>query len=129
MIVNRYKRGEGIVDHVDLLRFCDGIVGLSLVSTCVMDLKPCNQKINHKHQVANYAHDSTHFQCHNDSKNQQEMEDVKSVFLSPGDLYLMHGNARYNYTHGIPGQDADLFDGIFVPRKERISVTLRSVCL
>jgi alkylated DNA repair dioxygenase AlkB len=44
MIVNVYPIGQGITDHVDLLQFEDGIVGLSLLSSCIMNLKPLKEE-------------------------------------------------------------------------------------
>ncbi|KAG2422279.1 hypothetical protein HXX76_016156 [Chlamydomonas incerta] len=38
-IVNLYRPGEGIVDHVDLARFQDGIVGVSCGGPVVMDFR------------------------------------------------------------------------------------------
>lgn len=98
MIVNRYPVGQGITDHVDLLQFEDGIVGLSLLSPCFMDLKSLKDP---SHQI--------------------------EVLLRPGDLYIMWGKARYEYTHGIAGRNKDLWEGKILERSERISVTLRKI--
>ncbi|KAG2437658.1 hypothetical protein HYH02_011039 [Chlamydomonas schloesseri] len=38
-IVNLYRPGEGITDHVDLARFQDGIVGVSMGGPVVMDFR------------------------------------------------------------------------------------------
>eukprot|EP01127_Copromyxa_protea_P020642 TRINITY_DN6927_c0_g1_i1.p1 TRINITY_DN6927_c0_g1~~TRINITY_DN6927_c0_g1_i1.p1 ORF type:complete len:230 (-),score=36.58 TRINITY_DN6927_c0_g1_i1:17-706(-) len=103
MIVNKYPVGEGITDHVDLLKFDDGICGLSLLSSTVMNLKPCPSKENKE------AKEGAHV----------------DVMLNPGDLYLMHGEARYNYTHGIAQRTFDEWNGEKIMRGERISVTMR----
>ncbi|KNE58416.1 hypothetical protein AMAG_03989 [Allomyces macrogynus ATCC 38327] len=38
LIVNGYKPGDGIVLHVDLVRFADGVAVLSLDAPLVMDV-------------------------------------------------------------------------------------------
>ncbi|KAG2224584.1 hypothetical protein INT45_003724 [Circinella minor] len=43
--INLYPKGKGIKSHVDLLRFDDGILSISLLSSCVMMMKKDNQKI------------------------------------------------------------------------------------
>ncbi|KAI9261470.1 hypothetical protein BDA99DRAFT_560345 [Phascolomyces articulosus] len=43
-IINLYHKGKGIKSHIDLLRFDDGILVVSLLSSCVMIM----QKEDHK---------------------------------------------------------------------------------
>lgn len=38
-IINLYRPGQGIKSHIDLLRFDDGIIIISLLSSCVMKMK------------------------------------------------------------------------------------------
>eukprot|EP00906_Rhabdomonas_costata_P028748 RCo040652 len=94
-IVNRYAPGEGIRNHKELDYFDDGVVGISLLSSCVLTLTP-----------------------------EDEGQPVP-VLLQPGDVYIMHGIARYHWFHGIEATSQDVYDGIVIPRKLRISVTLR----
>ena len=99
LIANRYEGAEGIKQHVDLLRFRDGIFGLTLCGTAAFVVQP----------DAGAAGPSA--EC----------------FLEPGDAYLLTGTARYRYTHGIPERDSDVdpATGQSVLRTTRISLTLR----
>lgn len=101
MIMNSYQPGEGIKPHVDLARFQDGIVVLSLLSSCVMRWRMCDKPT---HKV--------------------------DVLLSPGDLIVLSGNARYKWTHEINREQADeqVWEGKILEQGRRISVTLRKMC-
>ena len=93
MIVNVYSPGTGIRDHVDLAKFDDGIVSVSLGASCVM--------------------------------NFTRADTVVPILLEPGDLLLLHGEARYQWMHGIPETTVDVWKGNQMPRGKRTSVTLR----
>eukprot|EP00051_Salpingoeca_urceolata_P015415 m.199691 g.199691 ORF g.199691 m.199691 type:complete len:255 (-) comp18395_c0_seq2:267-1031(-) len=100
MIVNRYAVGQGIKAHVDIKhRFEDGIVVLSLGSTCVMEFR------------------------HEDEEGALPVD----VLLRPGDLLCLHGDARWHWTHAIPERTTDLWLGQPLPRSVRTSVTLRKL--
>ncbi|MBI4908195.1 MAG: alpha-ketoglutarate-dependent dioxygenase AlkB [Acidobacteria bacterium] len=47
------------------------------------------------------------------------------VLLQPGDLYVMSGEVRRDWQHGIPFTEADEFGGKVYPRSKTISVTWR----
>jgi hypothetical protein len=94
-IANYYSPGEGIVHHIDLHRFCDGILIANLRGTCIIEFKKHPRKLK--------------------------------LFLEPGDVLLLHGQARWEWTHGIPERDFDVIDGVFIKRTERISLTLRKM--
>ncbi|KAI0069841.1 hypothetical protein K474DRAFT_1609794 [Panus rudis PR-1116 ss-1] len=54
------------------------------------------------------------------------------VYLPPGSVYVMSGEARYRWTHGIEGRKADLIErfdgdteGAWVQRTTRVSITFR----
>ncbi|KIP10377.1 hypothetical protein PHLGIDRAFT_65776 [Phlebiopsis gigantea 11061_1 CR5-6] len=104
-IVNFYRPGEGIAPHVDLLeRFGDGIVGVSLGSGCVMRFAPAGGAAGPQH----------------------------TVFLPHGSVYVMSGEARYGWAHGIEGRREDWVqacvgaaEGRWVMRAIRVSVTFR----
>ncbi|KAJ6542643.1 hypothetical protein B0H19DRAFT_957614 [Mycena capillaripes] len=103
-ILNLYNPGEGITPHVDLLRrFGDGIVGISLGSTCAMQFAP----------VEETAEDVFPFQ----------------LFLPERSIIVLSGDARYAWTHGIEKRTADLVDEagahIIVQRGVRLSITFR----
>ncbi|KAK3119322.1 hypothetical protein QOZ80_9BG0717870 [Eleusine coracana subsp. coracana] len=113
LIANRYKPGEGICAHVDLMRFDDGIAIVSLESDCVM----------HFSQVKPGEGTA----C--DILEQGGIESMKvPVHLNPGSLVLMSGDARYLWKHEInrkPG--AQLWDGRELEQDCRTSVTLRKL--
>ncbi|TVU23769.1 hypothetical protein EJB05_26150, partial [Eragrostis curvula] len=112
LIANRYKPGEGICAHVDLMCFDDGIAIVSLESACVMHFSQAKQGGT---------------AC--DILNQGDIESTKvPVHLNPGSLVLMSGDARYLWKHEInrkPG--AQLWDGRELEQDYRTSVTLRKL--
>jgi len=54
----------------------------------------------------------------------RQQEEVP-VLLEPGDLLLMCGPARYEWTHAINEVTTDLWNGSDIPRGRRVSITLR----
>ncbi|ORX84782.1 hypothetical protein K493DRAFT_86752 [Basidiobolus meristosporus CBS 931.73] len=100
-IINLYRKGDGIKSHVDLARFEDGIVIISLLSSCIMSLKPA----------------STH--------PAPESVQAKDIYLRPGDVLSLSGTARYDWEHGIPEREYDIVDGVKLERGTRLSVTFR----
>ncbi|CAG8789841.1 13980_t:CDS:2, partial [Acaulospora morrowiae] len=70
---------EGINFHVDLPRFEDGIVVISLLSSCVMQFRP-SSTID---ATAGYA----------TKANESASDDTISVILRPGDVLTMSGSA------------------------------------
>ncbi|KAF8665957.1 hypothetical protein HU200_054043 [Digitaria exilis] len=112
MIANRYNPGEGICAHVDLMRFDDGIAIVSLESACVMHFsqaEPTGTTL--------------------DTLKLGDGEPTKvPVYLNPGSLVVMSGDARYLWKHEInrkPG--AQLWDGRELEQHRRTSVTLRKL--
>jgi alkylated DNA repair dioxygenase AlkB len=99
LIANFYDVGEGLNAHVDLMRFEDGILVASLQGTCTMVFQHVSLSLKH------------------------------SVFLEPGDVILLTGSSRWDWTHAIPAQSHDVVDGIHIPRTHRISITLRRMKL
>ncbi|KAI3506631.1 hypothetical protein L1887_21191 [Cichorium endivia] len=105
LIVNSYQPGEGICAHVDLMRFEDGIALVSLESSCVMHFS---------REVAN---------------NEKESQVRIPVYLTPGSLLLISGEARFEWKHEInrkPGFQK--WDGLEIDQKRRTSITLRKLC-
>lgn len=106
-IINFYSAGEGITPHVDLLsRYGDGIVGVSLGGPCAMAFSPTSSTA---------ASSTTH-----------------EVYLPPGSIIVLSGDARYTWTHGIPARPADYvaFKDAYasperIERTARVSVTFR----
>jgi len=113
MICNYYEPGQGITPHVDLLtKFDDGIVIISLGSSCIMDFRP----------VTNIEEDEKY----SEKKEIKNNEGSKiSVLLQPGDVLSICGDARYKWTHGIEKHLVDEWEGKSIPRGKRVSVTLR----
>lgn len=79
LIVNAYAPGQGIRDHVDLLdRFDDGILVCSLLAPIAMDLRA------------------------------RGSERATALYLRPGSVLVLSGEARYAWTHGIAARASDL---------------------
>ncbi|KAJ1658081.1 hypothetical protein GGF38_004304, partial [Coemansia sp. RSA 25] len=78
-IVNLYECGDGIGDHVDLMRFEDGIVGFSFGGSAVMRMR----RVRDMKAAARYA-------------RELETEDPSeiAVMLGAGDVYALSGEAR-----------------------------------
>lgn len=90
------------------MRFEDGIALVSLESSCVM----------HFSRVENEF-----------ATNEKQTEAKIPVYLTPGSLLLISGEARYQWKHEInrkPGFQT--WDGVEIDQKRRTSVTLRKLC-
>ncbi|XP_058082719.1 uncharacterized protein LOC131230767 [Magnolia sinica] len=115
LIVNVYQPGEGICGHVDLMRFDDGIAIISLESACVMHFTRVERE------------------AHGDENGEEEKEGSLTrkvpVFLSPGSLVLMSGEARYLWKHEINRKRGfQVWEGQEIHQLRRTSVTLRKLC-
>ncbi|KAF4364479.1 hypothetical protein F8388_007056 [Cannabis sativa] len=112
LIANLYHPGEGICAHVDLMRFEDGIAIVSLESPCVM----------HFSQVEAEGGESS--SSSSSSANRKKIP----VYLNPGSLILMSGEARYEWKHEInrnPG--VQMWEGHELQQATRTSITLRKL--
>ncbi|KAJ0471544.1 putative tRNA (carboxymethyluridine(34)-5-O)-methyltransferase [Helianthus annuus] len=108
LIANSYQPGEGICAHVDLMRFEDGIALVSLESSCVM----------HFSRVENEA-----------VTDRKQPEPKIPVYLTPGSLLLISGEARYQWNHEINRKPGfQIWDGLEIVQKRRTSITLRRLC-
>ncbi|KAL0138555.1 hypothetical protein V8B55DRAFT_1515846 [Mucor lusitanicus] len=108
-ILNMYKKGQGITSHVDLLRFEDGILIISLMSSCVMTMRPARK-------------DATSYHAENTDDSEKH-----DILLCPGDVLALSQEARYDWEHGIPSRLVDEIEGRSIERGTRISVTLRKL--
>ena len=100
VIVNEYKPGQGISNHIDCEPcFQDTIVSLSLGSDCVMDFI---NKFDKK---------------------------KKKVWLAPKSIVVLSNKARYEWLHGIAARKSDTRDGHKVARRRRVSLTFRKVII
>ncbi|XP_059625692.1 uncharacterized protein LOC132268848 [Cornus florida] len=114
LIVNVYQPGEGICAHVDLLRFDDGIAIISLESSCVMHFTRVESEVGN-----------------NGEESEKDKATTKiPVYLTPGSLVLMWGEARYLWKHEINRkQEFQKWEGQDIDQKRRTSITLRKLCL
>ncbi|CAI0429453.1 unnamed protein product [Linum tenue] len=114
LIANVYQPGEGICAHVDLMRFEDGIAIVSLESSCVM-------------HFSNVEHE----EGREDAEEDEERGKVGKVpvYLPPGSLVLLSGDARYSWKHEINRRPGFQFwEGKELNQKQRTSITLRKLC-
>lgn len=115
--VNEYKPGEGIGCHVDTLHaFSDGIMSISLGGDCVMEFRlPTSEySLDNHDRTSNAASKPTRYIL------------KKLVHLPPRSLLLMSGPARYDWEHMIVSRMSDVVEGEFLPRRTRVSITLRT---
>lgn len=104
-ILNLYRPGQGITPHVDLeSRYADGILGVSLLTSTVMDFRPASSS--------------------------PSSAPVHSVRLLPRDVYVLSGPARFEWSHGIADRDEDMVadecgEPMVLRRGVRMSITLR----
>ncbi|WP_461790486.1 alpha-ketoglutarate-dependent dioxygenase AlkB [Pedobacter sp.] len=96
VIVNEYRPGQGIANHVDCEPcFGNTIISLSLGCACAMNFIELK------------------------SKNRKE------VILKPRSVVAISDRSRYEWSHGIPARLADEIDGIRINREVRVSMTFR----
>lgn len=53
--------------------------------------------------------------------------DVEDLYVQADSLYVMTGDARYQWTHEMPSRKSDKVNGERIKRGRRVSVTFRSV--
>ncbi|KAI5077273.1 hypothetical protein GOP47_0007097 [Adiantum capillus-veneris] len=130
MIVNRYQPGEGICAHVDLLQFEDGVAILSLESTCVMHFTCCSPKVSTPESECQYKELARHTYADNGGEHVPAKQGKVPVLLEPGDLVLLSGEARYNWTHEINRSEHwQTWRGERILQMRRTSVTLRRLVM
>lgn len=101
-ILNLYSPGQGIKAHIDIPhRFLDGIMILSFGSGVAMDFRNC------------------------------VTTEKASLYLEPGSLCVLTGDARWSWSHAIAARKYDLIQSVSqsdprqVERRHRLSVTIR----
>lgn len=98
VIINEYKPGQGIRQHIDNpAAYDDGIVSISLGSPIVMDFE-------HK-----------------------ETGEKASWLLEPRSLLIFTKDSRSVWTHGIAQRNEDIWEGKTFQRERRVALTLRKV--
>jgi alkylated DNA repair dioxygenase AlkB len=95
LLVNEYLPGQGIASHRDYAPFGRTVVSLSLLSACVMD----------------FRHPPT---------GRRER-----LLLEPRSLLVLSDAARFEWEHGIAPRKRDVWHGLRVDRRRRLSITLR----
>lgn len=100
VILNLYPPGQGISPHIDLPhRYADGIIGVSLIGGTAMTFE-------HEGKGLRYE-----------------------VYLPERTMYVMTGEARWEWKHGIEGRRSDSIQGVngleTRLRSTRVSVTFR----
>jgi alkylated DNA repair dioxygenase AlkB len=105
------EKGEGIRSHVDLQKFDDGILIVSLLSSCVMIMTPASE--TQKHATS-----------YNEEGN---LDDGVPILLRPGDVLALVGPARWDWAHCIPARAVDNMNGDIIQRGSRVSITLRKL--
>lgn len=95
VLLRRYRCGVGVVPHVDREEYGPIVAGLTIASSRMMTLTPVRGKSR------------------------------LDAMLLPGDLYVMTGEARHRWRHGIPARVEDEFRGQRYPRADGFSVTWR----
>ncbi|KAJ1914408.1 hypothetical protein IWQ60_008825 [Tieghemiomyces parasiticus] len=114
LIGNLYRPGQGIRPHVDLARFEDGIGIVSLGGPCQMAFAPASPTESLPY-------------LDGPSSSSIPAQSATAVYLEPGDVLTLAGEARYQWTHAIPEAVCDRVDGEDRARGLRISLTLRRV--
>ena len=95
MLVNEYQPGRGIASHRDYAPYGRTVVSLSLLSPCVMDFR------------------------HVATGRREQLQ------LLPRSLLVLSDEARFDWEHGITPRKRDVWHGMPVPRRRRLSVTFR----
>lgn len=105
LIANVYYPSQGITRHVDLLKFDDGVLGVSLCGSAILSFR--------------HLKDGVILTSGNECKLKDSdlCDDVFNLHVHAGDVYLLSGDARFRWTHEI---DASSLRGA-----RRLSLTLR----
>jgi alkylated DNA repair protein alkB family protein 7 len=114
---------DGILSaHVDSVKFSGTVVcGLSLLSDCIMRLRPA---------CPNESPDSSDHDNITSSEHVNGLgNDYVDLFLPPRSLYILSGASRYRYTHEILPSGArfriSYQNDIIVNRNDRLSLIFR----
>mmetsp|Transcript_51873 Transcript_51873/g.134031 ORF Transcript_51873/g.134031 Transcript_51873/m.134031 type:complete len:380 (+) Transcript_51873:50-1189(+) len=124
LTVNEYQPGVGIASHCDAhSAFEDGICGLTLGSGIVMEFRKPRPDSGGKVSVG--RHDR--LAPPPPEKEDGEAVVQKNVWLPARSLFILTGEARYAWQHGIAWRKTDcLTAGEVRHRSRRVSLTLRA---
>ena len=91
-IINLYHVGEGITPHIDLLgRYGDGIIGVSLNSSCVMRFDRAEHGTQSDKDIGGFQDKSARW----------------DLYLPERSIIVLSQEARYDWTHGIDKKKRD----------------------
>ncbi|KAJ3361440.1 hypothetical protein GGF32_007364 [Allomyces javanicus] len=155
LIMNGYAPGDGIVPHVDLVRFADGVAVLSLDAPLVMDVTrvpPGYEQVEKAYggerlgpaesvELVGVKTDDVPPVATDDEIAELMAtgpwlhwvsRDWARVLLVPGSLLLLEGDARWRWAHGIRFATEDWWpmpsgDWRRLPRRPRSSITFRKL--
>jgi alkylated DNA repair dioxygenase AlkB len=99
-VINEYVPGQGIGAHRDYAAFGPTVVAVSLGSACILELHP--------------------------PPDGGEGTTKHLLDVQPRSLWVLGGEARAEWRHGIAARHADVIHGVKRPRARRISVTFRT---
>ena len=104
-----YQAGQGIARHVDRESLGEVVAGLTLGSSRVFEFARAGKR------------DAFEFAL-------EERKDVSArLLLLAGDLYVISGEARHRWEHGVPFAKEDQFGGRVYPRSDGCSAIWRRV--
>jgi alkylated DNA repair dioxygenase AlkB len=98
-VINEFLPGQGIAPHVDHLEFGPTVVAVSLGGAIMLDLQ--DQTTPGRARV--------------------------SLDVQPRSLWVLGGEARSRWLHGIAPRHSDIIGGLKRPRERRVSITLRTL--
>ena len=128
VIVNDYVPGDGCLPHVDDVGFWDDwVLGVSLGSGCLMDFVSTTATTPTSPCLSD-SHCSSISSPTVPTLVAREVARRESIWLPPRSMYLMSGDARWRFTHGISFAKHDILkSGETIPRGHRVSITFRSI--
>jgi alkylated DNA repair dioxygenase AlkB len=100
VVVNEYTPGQGIGLHHDFPGFGPTVVAVSLGSPCLLDLVLVDAEGGHAREAV--------------------------LDVAPRSLWVLGGEARARWMHGIAPRKTDVIGGVKRPRGRRVSVTMRT---
>lgn len=118
-IVNDYQPGQGISEHTDDPRYGAVIGCYSLGSGTTKGSGETNGSGTSEASEAGGTGGA--------EMTFSRGETVVPLYLEAGSLYIMTGEARSKWKHGMVGRKSDMVMGSRVERGRRVSVTFRSV--
>jgi alkylated DNA repair protein alkB family protein 8 len=125
LTVNEYIPGQGIGSHIDTVTaFDDGILIITLNGGIVMEFRKVIDDDTSSRTINPNERSSCKY--NSDEPPMKNVQERKLVYLPPRSLMLLSGDARYKWEHMIVSRTTDTVEGVVLPRKLRVSLTLRT---